>query len=173
MSMTNKTCCFIGHRKINDTETLRHQIYSTVLKLIKNGVTVFLFGSRSEFNNVCFEIVSKIKRQFPHIKRTYIRAEYQYIDDNYKAYLMSIYDETYFSNKAKNAGRASYVKRNLDMIDHSDICVFYYNYNYVPLSKPIDNKISLNIRSGTKIAFEYAISHNKNIINLYSKTDSE
>lgn len=30
----NNTCCFIGHRKINETEKLRLKIFNTLEKLI-------------------------------------------------------------------------------------------------------------------------------------------
>ena len=58
----NNTCCFIGHRKINETEELRLKIFNTLEKLInENSVDTFFFGSKSRFNDLCYEIVSKLK----------------------------------------------------------------------------------------------------------------
>ena len=44
------------------------------------------------------------------------------------------------------------------MINNSDFCVFYYNKNYVPLTKT---------NSGTKTAYEYALRKNKNVFNVF------
>lgn len=159
---------FIGHRKIDDTEALRKHIYDTVNDLVGEGADTFLFGSRSKFNDLCLEIVTVIKQSFPHIKRVYIRAEYPDISEDYERYLLSMYDETFFPENVKRAGRASYIKRNFDMIDKVDVCVFYYNESYVPQSKASEMLPHRSV-SGTKIAFEYAKTHGKKVINLYSE----
>ena len=60
----NKTCCFIGHRKINETDGLRTDLYSKIEDLIINdAVCNFLFGSRSNLNDLCLEIVTKLKEK--------------------------------------------------------------------------------------------------------------
>ena len=48
------------------------------------------------------------------------------------------------------------------MIDESDYCIFYYNENYVPITK----KQNQSKVSGTKLAYEYAVKKNKHIINV-------
>ena len=54
--------CFIGHRTIPVTNELCERIRNTVLDLIDNqGVDTFLFGSRSQFDELCLKIVTKIK----------------------------------------------------------------------------------------------------------------
>ena len=43
-----KTCCFFGHRKINETEELKNRLYEIIENLIVNEkVDTFLFGSKS------------------------------------------------------------------------------------------------------------------------------
>ena len=168
MSQTNKICCVIGHRQIDDTADLRQRIYDALLDLIRNGADTFLFGSRSKFDSICLEIITDIKQRFPHIRRVYVRAEYPNISEDYRRYLLSMYDETYFPENVKRAGRASYVKRNFDMIDKADVCVFYYNESYVPQSKATEMLPHSSV-SGTKIAFEYARTQGKKVINLYSE----
>ena len=75
--MCKNTCCFFGHRTINETEGLRTKLIEIIEKLIKDEkVDTFLFGSKSRFNSLCFEIVTEIKEKYPHIKRVYVRAEY-------------------------------------------------------------------------------------------------
>ena len=143
----NNTCCFIGHREINETEELKLKLYEIIKKLIVNkNVDTFLFGSKSRFNSLCLEIVSNLKEKHPHLKRVYVRAEYPIIDENYKDYLLKNYEDTYYSEKLINSGKIVYVKRNFEMIDKSDICVFYYNKENEPQNR----------KSGTKIALDYA-----------------
>ena len=82
------TCCFIGHRSIKEIEELKSKICEIIEKLIvENSVDTFLFGSKSRFNDLCLELVTKIKEKHPHIKRIYVRAEYPNIDEIYKNYL--------------------------------------------------------------------------------------
>ena len=59
--------CFVGHRKIESTEQLRKALYDTTLMLIDKGATTFLFGSKSEFDNLAWEVVSKLQNQYPYI----------------------------------------------------------------------------------------------------------
>ena len=153
------TCCFIGHRKINETNELRKRLYDKIEKLIlKNNVDTFLFGSKSQFNDLCHETVTTLKEKYPHIKRIYVRSAYQHINESYKNYLLKSFEDTYYPKHLEHAGRASYVGRNYEIIDKSKFCIFYYDANYfLP-------------KSGTKVAFDYAIRKNKEVINI-KKTD--
>lgn len=161
--------CFIGHRKVEETERVKSLIKEVVEVLIQKGATIFLFGSKSAFNDLSLEVVTKLKKKYNYIKRVYVRAEYQYIDKSYEQYLLTYFDETYFPSKIMKAGKSSYVERNYEMIDNSTYCIFYYNENYVPTKRPLKNeKLILPSRnSGTKIAYEYAKRKKKEIINLY------
>ena len=161
--------CFIGHKNTKKTENLISSLRKTVVTLINNGVTTFLFGSGSEFNELSWEVVTELKNQYPHIKRVLIRSNYQYIDTSYKEYLLKFYEETYFPPKIENAGKRAYVERNYEMIDRSTYCVFYYDESYSPaLKRQSKHNILLPPRrnSGTKIAYEYAVKKKKEIINL-------
>ena len=55
------------------------------------------------------------------------------------------------------------------MIDKADVCIFYYNENYQPPLKPATGKciISFQPKSGTRIAYEYAVKKQKEIVNLF------
>ncbi len=155
--MKNNTCCFIGHRAIYDTEKLRMQLCEIIEELILNEkVDTFLFGSKSQFNSVCLEIVTKLREKHPHIKRIYVRAEYPYISELYKNYLLESYEDTYYPEHIVSSGRAAYVERNYNMIDNSHFCVFYYDRDIATLIK----------KSGTKIALDYAIRQRKHVIKL-------
>ena len=154
-----KTSCFIGHRKINATEELKVKLCEIIEKQITyENVKVFLFGSQSQFDDLCLAIVTELKQKHPDIKRIYVRAEYPYITEEYLSYLLESYDDTYYSEKLLNAGVASYVERNTDMIDKSDVCIFYYDENYLPPRRRNSKRSIADYqpKSGTKIAYDYA-----------------
>ena len=170
-----KTCCFFGHRKLADTgtEQLRKRLHKIIEELIiYNNVSVFLFGSRSDFDRLCREVVAELKERHPHIHRIYIRAEYQYINDSYEKYLLGSCDETYYSERAVNAGRAVYVERNRDMIDKSEICVVYYKDGYLPPRRKNSRRdwTDYQPKSGTRIAYDYAVRKQRKIINIFNET---
>ena len=153
--MIENTCCFFGNRTINETEELKCKLKRIVEKLItEEKVDTFLFGSKSRFNDLCLEIVTEIRKKYPHIKRIYVRAEYQFIDDDYKNYLLKDYEDTYYPQKIIRSGRAAYVERNYEMINNSRFCVVHhYQKNVLAIRK-----------SGTGIALDYALQHRKEII---------
>lgn len=149
------TCCFFGHRTINETEELREKLIQAVEKLItEENVDTFLFGSKSRFDSLCLEIVTEIKEKYPHIKRIYVRAEFPVIGGEYKTYLLKSYEDTYYPERLVGAGRAIYVERNREMIDSSRFCIVYCNGKDVSDAR----------KSGTKIALDYAAKKSKEII---------
>ncbi len=154
--MNNTACCFIGHREVKDAEVIKERVKHIICALISNeGIDTFLFGSVGEFNRLCLEAVTEIKEEHPHIKRVYVRAEFPYINDSYKKYLLQSYDDTYFPEKIINAGSAVYVERNRIMIEESHYCVTYFNEN------------ETKKKSGTRLACEFAKKHKKKIINAF------
>ncbi|MBR2476674.1 MAG: DUF1273 family protein [Clostridia bacterium] len=123
-----------------------------------NGIKTFIFGSNSEFDDLCYSVVTDLQKIYPHIKRVYIRAEFPCIDDNYEKYLLEKYEETYFPLKIINAGKAVYLERNFEMIDKSDVCVLYYD---------VEKHRNKKHKSGTKKVYEYALKKGVEIINIY------
>lgn len=152
-------CCFFGHRKINITQPLIQRLYEVIETLIlKSETYIFLFGSNSEFDDLCLKIVTKLQQDYPHIKKIYVRASFPYIDNNYRNYLLREYDDTYYPRRIIDAGKASYVERNYEMIDNSNVCVIYYDETYTPTHTKSNRKkeSSYQSKSGTRIAYEYA-----------------
>jgi len=163
------TCCFFGHRKITETDELRSKLYNEIeILIIKNKVHTFLFGSKSQFDDLCHKIVTELKEKYPHIKRIYVRAEFPYIDDSYKKYLLESYEDTYYPEKMIDAGKAAYVERNYEMIDNSRYCICYYDENYTPPRRKNSRQDSLvyQPKSGTAVAYDYAVKKKKEIINV-------
>ncbi len=155
--MCENACCFFGHRTTEETEELKSKLINIIEELIvEKQVDSFLFGSKSGFDRLCLKIVSEIKEKYPHIKRIYVRAEYPHISESYREHLLEIYEEPVYPKRIINAGKASYIERNYEMIDKSYYCVVGYGEPYIPTTR----------KSGTKIALDYAIKKGKNIIGV-------
>ena len=161
--------CFIGHRKINDTPELRERLQSILQELIKNGTTNFIFGDHSAFDSLCYELVTELKEKYPAIKRINFRKDYEDTDDYTMQFLISGYEESICPKGVGNAGRASYVERNQAMIRESDVCIFYYDENYLPSRRRNSRRdlFDYQPKSGTALAFQYAKSKKKTIINCF------
>ena len=165
---TDKACCFFGHRKIDKTPELIERITREIEILItEKTVSIFYFGSKSQFDDLCHKITTELKENFPHIKRIYVRSAFQHIPDWYEDSLLKHYEGTYFPEHMENAGRASYVERNQEMINHSKFCVVYYDENYLPPRRKNSRRdlFDYQPKSGTKVAYDYAVKKKKHIIN--------
>ena len=68
-----------------------------------------------------------------------------YAGKDYADYLLQFYEETYFPDNCKGAGKLSHIKRNQEMINKSDFCLFYYDENYLPPKKNGQKEICLPI----------------------------
>jgi len=160
--VVNNTCRVFGHRIINETVELRTRLIKTIERLItKENIDTFLFGSKSRFNSLCYELVTNLKEKYPHIKRIYVRAEFPVINDDYKAYLLELYEDTFYPEKIKGSGRAAYVERNYEMINKSKYCIVYYDEANAPTTR----------KSGTRIALDYAVKQKSNIY-VYPEKES-
>lgn len=167
--MGNK-CCFIGHRNVNLDEKQMNELNILLDDLInKKKIDSFLFGSKSNFDNICLKIVSQLKKIYPNIKRIGYPCKnemffYEKDKEKYNKNFLTIIgqninilfvDETISFKNQEKTGKYSYIKRNQEMINASDICIFYYDEHY-------------NLKkSGTKIAYDYALKNKKTIINIY------
>ena len=173
--MNGKVCCFIGHRKIEESGGVIERATQVIKDLIVHkGVNTFLFGSRSEFDDVCHDIVTNLQKAYPQIKRIMYKCRSEYaVKKEEKAQLektcskllhrevqLKDYEGEVMSDRLWSAGKASYVERNQDMINASDYCVFYYNPQYQPPKAGA---------SGTRLAYDYAFRKKRDtIINIYT-----
>ena len=163
--MADTTCCFLGHRKINVTNKLNEKLYNIIEALIvEKNIDTFLFGSKSQFNDLCYHITSQLKAFYPNIKRVYVRAEFPHINDSYKTYLLESYEETHYPDSILNAGKSAYIKRNFEMINNSSFCIVYFDKSYTPPTSRLNHKY----KSGTGIAYDYAVKKQKHIINVFN-----
>lgn len=176
----NLTISFVGHRKfreIEDIDKIKEDLENLLESLILNyNAKIFRFGSKSEFNVLCHKVVSKLKERYPQIYRinhtcgefvVESKEEKEFYENALKNLHHQSYIEDYekiiFTERVQKAGKASYVARNCEMIDLSDVCIFYYNKNYK--LEPRSHEYKRN--SGTANAYNYAKQKKKIIFNLY------
>ncbi len=166
--MERKICCFIGHRKIENFAETQVKLEKILKDLIKQGVVRFIFGDHSQFNDLCYDNVTKLKNDYPYIERIKFRKDYQEISESVKKYFIEGFEDNICPEGVGKAGKASYVERNQAMILASDVCIFYYNENYQPERRKVSKRSigTYQPKSGTKLAYEFAISKKKEIINL-------
>ena len=164
----------VGHRKVQNKEELVGRIYDTLTDLVENqGVDTFMFGGKGEFDRLCFDVATEIKKIYPQTKRIYVRAQYEEIAKFYEEYLLENYEETFYPDKVHGSNGLCYVVRNFCMIEMCDILLTYHNDNYLPPSKTTKNKMLALVycykrsQSGTHMAVRYAKRRKKTIINLF------
>lgn len=174
-------CSFIGHRTVEDSGQVASILKESITTLIeKKGVNTFLFGSRSEFNDICHQVVTELREHYPAIKRIAYtcRSEWACMEtereENERGFSQLMHKEISLKgyegevefDKKYEAGKASYIERNQAMINDSAFCIFYYNDTYKPKGSG---------KSGTKIAYEYALRRAQKkkgeleVINIYKK----
>ena len=176
--------CFIGHRKVADAEKIKCKLLDTISMLIDNGADTFIFGSRSDFDTLCWEVVTELQEQFPHLKRVSYNAPHETAftskeerESCEKFFSQMVkhevhytdYEESVSSKKSLNANKNAYIMRNQEMIDNSDVCVLYYNKDYLPPRRKAPNKFlpDYQPKSGTAIAYAYAVQKKKQIYNMF------
>ena len=65
-----KACSFFGHRDFEPTIEIEEKVYAIIENLIvEKGVKRFLFGSRSNFDAFCHNIVTDLQSKYPEIVR--------------------------------------------------------------------------------------------------------
>lgn len=159
--INNYSCCVIGHRKIDFTNKRIEKVKQILEDLILNsGVCDFLFGSNSQFNDLCYNLILQLKEKYPYIKTIFYPTlkEMPKLNDINKGYDGVVVKDYVHHTDYKY----SYVLRNKSLIDDSDICLFYYNSSEMLLAEGAGYKV----KSGTKIAYEYAQYRDKKIINI-------
>ena len=82
--------------------------------------------------------------------------------------MLQRYEETYYPDGILKAGKSSYVERNCEMINKSKFCIIYFDKNYLPPRRRKKNSdlIDYQPKSGTKIAYDYALKKQRKIINM-------
>lgn len=157
-----KSCSFFGHRDTPQTEELKEKVREIVERLIvEEGIDTFLFGSRSNFDELCHMVVTELKEKFPYIQRIDYLCKHEtacFVGEGMKMkqqikkltgrdVYVPEFEEIKEPDRINSAGKAAYVERNQLMIDDSDYCVFYYNPDYNCIKKYCSRKYKHNLLS--------------------------
>ncbi len=151
-------CGIIGNRKIEFKDLLELKLRDLIEKLINiEKVDTFIFGSKSEFDDLCWQIISELQNNYDIQMVDYYCGYEKPILKNHKILGQKYYDKINKPANVLNAGKYLYIERNKSIINDSDLMLFYYNEKYSPV----------NTHSGTKIAYDYALKMKKKCINVH------
>ena len=158
-----KICSFFGHRDCRLTGKQKNNLYELIENLIISfNVKEFLFGEHA-FDKISFYICLDLKMKYPEINLIYVRAKNENPSKDFIDKILELYDDTYFPKSAHNSGKYCYIKRNFDMIEKSDYCIFYYLERTHSISREFGSNKIIKTKSGTKIALDYAKKKSKEL----------
>ena len=148
------TVSFFGHRYIDRFMMIEDRLDELIIKLLREHEYVdFLVGRNGDFDQIVSSTIKRVKREFrddncSHILvLPYNSAEFQNNAESFEEY----YDEIEICPESHAAHfKAAIQTRNRNMIDRSDLCVFYVEHN----------------SGGAYQSMQYAIKHKKDIINI-------
>ena len=155
MTEVEKTCSCFGHFDVDITDDLVARTKTEIDRAIEDGVRIFLFGGRSNFDDLCYDLVTEKKnansqlnikrvfcfaldKQLRKPPRWFVRKEYQALDCQTKDFEYW-YTAIYY--------------RNLAMIDQSDLILFW---------------VEERENSGAYKTYQYAVKKHKHIVNLFT-----
>lgn len=81
--------------------------------LLEQGVATFLFGDHSEFNTLCYKVVSELREVYPQIRRIHYRTDYPDADAYTMQFLLDGYEDSICPDGVAAAGKSAYVERKL------------------------------------------------------------
>lgn len=148
-------CSIFGHKRILVTAQLEKDLYQLFEWLIlEKDINIFYFGGFSDFDDLCYKVVTELKTKYPFIKRVYVFEDYKFINRPQKRpqwfhaedYEALEYFETVYTGFTKRI-----YFRNCEIIDRSDVVVFYVNHTE---------------NSGAYKAIQYATRKKKLIFNV-------
>lgn len=149
------SCCVFGHRDIKITKELENKLKYIFIDLIENKqVGIFYFGGFGDFDELCNKLVKTLQKTYTHIKRVYVCDDYKYIERPRKRPLWlnaDDYDDLVYFDIVYTGFYKRIYFRNLEIIDHSDYCVFYIIHSN---------------NSGAYKVLQYAIRRKKEIIDV-------
>lgn len=148
------TVSFFGHREVYDFFTIEKHIEKIVYELISDKKYVeFLVGRNGGFDQLVSSVIHKVKRTYggdncAHILvLPYATAEFRDNEDSFNEY----YDRVEIFEKSDNTHfKAAFQSRNRQMIDQSNLVVFYLEREY----------------GGAYQTYKYASKINKEIIKI-------
>ena len=144
---------FIGHSKLNDSNLLREQLYTTIMKNIKpKENNTFYCGGYGDFDILCAVVCKSIKDSVPNCESVYISPYFTPSAQKKMRYLIesNLYDSTIYPPIEEVPPKFALIKRNEWMITEADLVISYVKHTY----------------GGAYKSLEYARRNKKRIINI-------
>ena len=155
MMGNSKICSFFGHRDITISDELYAATATEIAKAVDFGCRIFYFGGFGDFDDLCHQIVSRLKDERPELalQRIYCVSQERYLYKNVRYFKRENYENIIYLCPAFDGWYKSIYFRNCAMIDASDVVIFY--------AEEREN-------SGAYKAYRYAKKKNKKrILNLW------
>ena len=153
---------FIGHRNVC-TDIVRDKLKKVIEDEIKNGCVHFIVGSHGNFDrmalSVCKELKNKYQNLIIEVVITSLNSIKKHIE--YDMFGKIVYEPYENVNTIMYEIEQEYFKKqiivsNKKMIEECDLLICHVDTS--------------RVRSGAKIAYNYAKKLGKRIINLYTTT---
>lgn len=128
MSMQeNKICSFFGHRTIEKTHELYLATVAEIMRTIELGCRIFYFGGFGEFDDFCYQIVTRIKKKHPDLllQRIFCVAQEKMLQKKARYFKDGEYEDIVYLVPSFEYWYTSIYYRNCAMIDASNFVVFY------------------------------------------------
>ncbi len=156
MSTVEKTCSCFGHSDVDITDDLIARTRIEIGKAIEDSVRIFLFGGRSDFDDLCYDLVTEKKNANPqlNIKRVFCFALDKQLRKPPRWYVPKEYEALECPTKDFDYWYTAIYYRNLAMIDQSDLILFW---------------VEERENSGAYKTYRYAVKKHKRIVNLFTR----
>lgn len=147
------TVSFFGHRHIDNYRAIDKALDELIETLLKSKEYVeFLVGRNGEFDQIVSSAICRYKRAVRNNNSAhiwvlpYVTADFRDYEEDYRAY----YDEIEIFSSTDIHYKAAFQARNRNMVDRSDLVVFFVEYH----------------KGGAYQTMRYAIQEDKPYINL-------
>ncbi len=150
-----KICSFFGHRDVTVTDELYATTTAEILQAVDLGCRTFYFGGFGDFDELCYQIVSKIKEERSDLalERIYCVPQERDLRKKSRYFRRENYEDVIYLCPSFDGWYKSIYFRNCAMIDQSDVIIFF--------AEEREN-------SGAYKAFRYAKKKKeKRIVNLW------
>ncbi len=155
MTTIEKVCSCFGHSDVPITDDLRARTKAEIEKGIADGVRIFLFGGRSDFDDLCYDLVTEAKTAAPQlgIKRVFCFALDKQLRKPPRWFVRKEYEALECPAKDFDYWYTAIYYRNLAMIDRSDLVLMW---------------VEAREDSGAYKTYKYAVKKHKRVVNLFS-----
>ena len=151
--MDTFTVSFFGHRYIDNPLYIGEALHKLIGSLLLSKEYVeFLVGRDGEFDQLVSSSIHRCKREVREDNSAhvwvlpYVTADFRDHENDYRAY----YDEIEICNSAGSHYKAAFQARNRNMVDRSDLVVFF----------------AVRHEGGAYQTMRYAMQQDKQYINL-------